>query len=122
MAELDILVPVAEDLLNRFGKTVTLSTPASKEYDPNTQTTVEGSNISQTIKVTPLEEYKVTYIDGEVRKMTDLRCYLSPEGLSFIPENSQTLTVDGRDHTILYVQRHYSGDLIVLYELGLGNR
>lgn len=113
------LVPAAKRLLTKFGKTVTITRVTDNSFDPNSLEHLPTGIETQTVKVTPPQALKTKFINGELIKHVEGRTYLSPTGLEFVPVQGNTITIDSNTISIVYVVPHYSGDDIVLYELGL---
>lgn len=121
MAELDVLVAVAKELLDSLGKQVVIKRKSTRRYDHTKLKTVNGATESQSIRVTPPEQYVTRYEAGNATKTASGRTFASPVGLQWEPKAKNFLVIDGQDREVVYVQAHYSGDEIVLYELGLNN-
>jgi hypothetical protein len=117
--ELDIkLIPKVLEIIQRFGFSVTLITPA-QSYSVATGATTTTTT-SQTAYITPPEPYERKYVDGTSILAADLRTYMAASGLSGEPKPNAKITISGRSYTIIPpVKPIMTGEQIALYELQL---
>lgn len=121
MAQLDKLVITAKKLIDKFGKTLTVTRRGNGGYDPSTLENKKQPNEVQSTKVTPPEKLTKEYIDAETGIKGMVQTYASPELLTnWVPSKGDLANIDGEEWQILKVITHYSGDLIVLYQYILG--
>lgn len=108
------MVDLAGDLLDRFGKSITLrvqtvTTPA-KAYRPVI------TNTDHTIQVAPTE-FHATEIDGTLVMSGDRRYLVAAEGMTVTPD-PKNLLVDGSEILeILSVERVSPGGTEVIYKI-----
>ena len=111
------LRPVARQLINQFGKTVTLSKVTQGTYDPVSGTYSSGCTTDHTVKVSPPESYDQADIDGSLVQRDDFEVQLAALGAPAIPEIGDTITMDGESYSIITAPPVYSGELIAVYKL-----
>lgn len=110
----DKLRPLASNLIDKFGKTVTLTTQSAGTYDPATRTTT----ITPT-SVTPkavIEEYTAGQMfagDGLILA-GDKRLTFAAADITR-PEPGDTVTIDSVVWTIKAVQETWSGEQVAIY-------
>lgn len=113
----DKLVPVAKDLIARFGTAATVDVIA-RVYDPETRSTTDTTT-SYGVLMTPPAPYSRRLIDGDSILSSDAQSFLAADGLSFTPATDQRVTVGGGKWTVTGVREHRTGDKVAVYELQL---
>ena len=119
--ELDLVfVPLAKELLDEFGKTVTITDRAPVgSYNPKTGTVVDPVKNSYSIKIIPPDQMRQFYIAGDLVENGTLKSGFAAQDLPFTPVNGMTVDIDGRIWTKTEFNPIYSGDEIALYEMTL---
>jgi len=98
------------------GTTLTIKRSVSGVTDPITGITTGGTVDLHTVTGVKLR-FKNTDIDGTLVKSGDLRILLSVEGLTVIPESTDTIMISGIDWKIIDVKPLEPAEIVVLYEL-----
>lgn len=115
----EIFVPLALELLEEFGKTVSITERAATDsYNPKTGS-VNADPSSFTIKIIPPDKFKDFYVDGDLIEEGDLLTGFAASGLEFTPTKGMIIDLDGTDWTMVDLRAIYSGDDIALYETKL---
>jgi len=125
MTELDGVLPqTAFELIEEFGKSVTLTRVFEGAYDTATSQVLAPVPVPYTIKVTPPEPFKGNEIISGLINAGDLKFLLSPLALEvegapadYEPGTLDKLDVDGVRHSVANVRKIYSGELVALYEV-----
>jgi hypothetical protein len=113
-----VLVPVALDLIERFGLMATFVNVTATTYDPATGTAIQTTaNVQR--KVAPPGERR-RYAPTDVTRSKATVSYVAASGLTFVPQQGGILTIATTTWAILGVIAWYSGELIACYELELG--
>ena len=112
------LVPRVVSLLNKLGKTITLTRELAGAYDPLTLTTTPTGTQVQTVKITPPEAYSDFYVNNTTIQAGDFRCFMSTD-LTWVPKQNDIAEFDGLTFRIIKIQPVFSGDNIVLYGMQL---
>lgn len=115
----DKLVPAAQRLINKFGKTATVTTEAAKTYDPETGKTSNTGETVNTVKISPPAPYEIRYITAGVVDVGDQRTIIAAKDLTFTLKTGQLLTVDSDKWRIVSVNSIRSGEQIAAFELQL---
>ena len=112
------LVPKAKELIEKFGKTMTLTVEAPGTYDPVTGT-VPVTPTSETLKCSPPLNYQSRFVDGEIIRAGDVRVLIPAQGLTIIPKVDMKVEFDGEIWNAISVDRVFSGDDIALWKTQL---
>lgn len=112
-----VMVPLANQLIGDFGKTVSYKQRASS-YDPSTGKTSFTETETSAI-IAPPEPYKQNRIDGTVIQQGDVMTSIAGSSISFVPEISDRVLMNGVDWQVVGVNPVFSGELVALYELQL---
>ena len=116
--ELDTkMIPIAQALLTRFGKTATFVVPATKVYDPTIGETTEGADTNYSTKITPPGPLIRGYIPQDLVQQGDLQTFVAAQDLQFTPSLGYEILIDAESWRIEFVNPIYSGDSIALYAL-----
>lgn len=112
---------LADNLTNRFGKTVTLRRVTQTTYDPLAGTGGADNPASDnTVKVTPPTDFMFKKIDGTLIKEGDQVVSLPALNTPFEPDQStDTIVMDGSEWQIRQIGRLWSGELVAMYILHL---
>ena len=111
------LIPAVQDLLKKFGKTVTFTTSVVKSYNPATGS-VSNLVAERTHRITPPTKFDISLIDNTTIEYEDLQTYTDPiSTITF--EVGLIVTIDSRRYQVVSVSPIYSGDDICLFELQL---
>ncbi len=111
------LIPAVQDLLKKYGKSVTFTTFSSKTYNPATGS-VSTSSSQVSHRITPPVRFDTSLIDNTTIEYEDLQTYSDPiSTITF--EVGLGVTIDSRKYQVVSVSPIYSGDDICLYELQL---
>lgn len=109
---------VAERLIGRFGKTVTIRR-VIRGFDPATGKTTETTR-DFTARVSPPERFREHLIDGTLVKAGDLQAQLAAKGAPVVPEPARDrIVIDGESYQVLRVDPVTSGEEAALYTLHL---
>ena len=114
----DRLVPLALELVAKFGKVVTFK-EVTKDYTAATGDVVESGVTNHSVKVTPPEKYDDALINGDLIQIGDTKISLPKSGLLFTPIRGMQVTIDSITWKIEKVSPIYTGEQIALYELQL---
>ena len=113
-------VPLAESLINEFGKVVIFtSKPKTGEFDRKTGKLVAPTFETYTAKIAPPENYTHSFIDGDLIRVGDQKTIVSNQGNSFVPDVGWAITLDSTVWKIVKTNALYSGELIAAWELQL---
>lgn len=116
MTELDVrLVAKAEELILRFGRTVTYSS-ITRVYDEVSGTSTETVT-DFTPKISPLYDFEEDFQSGDVIQRSKAKTILHNVALGFRPRRSDRFVVDGETWTVLVVHPYMSGEQIAAWEL-----
>lgn len=124
MTELDDkLLPVALELINKFGKDMTYTVVTTEgTYDPATRSkTGEVSTIYPGVKSAPPFDYETKDIDGTLIKRGDLKTIVAAKDAVFTPAQNMFVEFDGIKFAATTIKPYYSGDLIAAWEIRLRN-
>jgi hypothetical protein len=111
------MVPLANQLIGDFGKTVTYKQRASS-FDPSTGKTSFTETASSAI-IAPPEPYKQNRIDGSTIQNGDAMTSVAGSAISFVPEIGDRVLMNGVDWNVVAVNPVFSGELVAMYELQL---
>lgn len=120
MTELDdILVPVAQQLLEQFGKQLTWCVPGKTAYDPLEQEVIENTSSRQelTIKSLPPSDYKKFFTEGTIESIDVMTGFAG--GTVLNPDLSWRVNIDGTEFRVNVINPLYSGELVALWMIGL---
>lgn len=115
----DIMVPLAYDLLQEFGKSMQLTHILSATYSTSTGVNSPSSS-TQTVKGL-VEEYADNMRDvmGDRQAGTivlgDKKITFAASGLTYPPEIADKIVVGGVTYNVVNVSSVYSGEEIALY-------
>ena len=119
----DSLTATAIELIQEFGKDVSYT---NRVYsDPSDNQTAEGdlsSSSTSTVYdavISPPEPFDSDMIDGNTVRFGDTNAFIQGQELSFSPNISDSLIIDGFIFTIIGFSPLYSGNLIAAYNLHL---
>jgi len=112
-----VLVPLANKLVNDFGKTVTYKQRVSS-YDATTGKTTFTETESSAI-ITPPEPYRQNRIDGTTIQAGDAVANIAGSSISFVPAISDRIDLNGSDWQVVRVNPVFSGEEVAIYELQL---
>lgn len=113
---------LALKLINKFGKTVVLTTNAPGVYDPATsQATVATSAVTIKAAVSDLKQAGSgqALFEG-LAETTNKKILIAAKAVSAKPTTQDSVTIDGVVYTVANVKSLYSGELVAAYEL-VGN-
>lgn len=102
----------AERLIKRFGQSVTLrqKTSSGPAHNP---TIVNVDNACTGLVL----EYNSNEIDGTLILTGDKKLMLSTQGLSVTPNASDTMIIDGHNHTIEDIAHLSPAGTVILWEI-----
>jgi hypothetical protein len=112
----DRLLPKVKALIERLGKKVDF-TISTKTGTVATGVVTETTETFQDVKVSPPIAVDIRFVDGVNIKVGDTILFLAAKDLAFVPDVDQKVTIDDVVFTILRNIKHYSGELIAVYEL-----
>ncbi len=117
------LTQVAINLINKFGKDVVYT---NRVYNEPTDTEIAEGDLSATssdtdhsIVISPPEPFDVAMINGNTVRTGDTNCFIQGQDVSFSPNISDSLAIDGKVYTVVDFAPLYSGNLIAAYNLHL---
>lgn len=119
MAVLDAgLRSAADQLIRKFGKSMTLTLVTTASYDPATSATTGNNTTSVTVRGV-IEQYKARFGEAEMDqvKRGDYQVTIAAKGLTRAPATQDTLTFDSKVHEIVHVDPVYSGDQVAIFTL-----
>jgi len=113
-------VPLALEMLNDDGCTVSVETYPSASYNKATGDTTLGSKTAYSLKAIPPFEYSLRMGIFSGIKQGQLVSGIAASGLSFNPESVIfQIVFDSKTFSVEEVKPIYSGDSIALYLFGL---
>ncbi len=115
----DRLVPKVKDLIDRLGKSATVTTEDDKTYDSGTGKTANTGTTIHTIKISPPAPYNKNYDGASIVKVGDQRTFVAAKDLTFTPEPGLLLKVDSDEWRMVSINTLRSGELIAAYEIQL---
>lgn len=119
-AELDpVLVPVALDLIDRFGFDMEMTVKAEGTYDPATGTTSGQTETTTTRKGSPPIGYESKFIDGDHIRMGDVQIFVAGSGLAITPIVGMKIVFLTETWHAISIKRLYSGLLIAAWDIQL---
>ena len=106
------LIGTAVELIDRFGSTVTLTRPATGEYDPATGTVnVTPQNVtSRAVR----SQFHTQEIDGANVLTGDVKVLVSPD-IALEPQAGDSITLTGTTYRVMRCEEVKPGDSVVLY-------
>lgn len=112
------MVDVAIELIDEFGRPVTLLTPvkgAASSIDPrrNTQPPSRAPTIAAEVG------FEAREIDGDLIRSTDRRYLFKPD---VTPTPDDRIEDDDGEHAVIRVLREKQGPTVLLYEVHTGRR
>jgi len=113
------LLAAALDLINEFGKDVTITTLASQVYDPDTGFTTEGAATDLTVKASPPTPMTDKYGMGDIIEEGDTIIFVAGSGITFTPAKNLKITIDTEVWRIVNVIKLYSGESVAAFGLQL---
>lgn len=113
----DTLRTTAQNLIERFGKSVPL-TRVTRTFDRTVGKTTASSESTSTITIAPLEPYEKSAFAGTLVKKTNAITLVAAKAVAE-PTEHDYLTIDGVQHQIGDVGTLWSGSLAAVFVLGL---
>lgn len=116
MTELDAEIgPLALELIDEFGKSISYAKVTSGEYDT---TTGEGIITAPVVSIKGIvEEFKGQDFASGLIEGGDKKITVAAQAFDEVPTSSDTVTLDNLTYTIVGVKTVYSGELPAIYEL-----
>ncbi len=111
------LVPKVLAMVAKYGKTVVFSQISMNVSRPSRGDHDHKRIRTYSHKVTPPQDVKSNFVDGETVKYGDALIYLPASGLLFTPASGMTVNIDAVKWTLQSVGAIYTGELIALYEI-----
>lgn len=99
---------VSNQLIRRFGTTVTLIRKGAPAYDIDSGTSTE-SGVKHTIKAI-IQDYNAKEMQDGLVKVGDRRILFASSELPFEPQPSDQIVFGGITHNVISIQQFYSGD------------
>ena len=109
------MLPLAAQLADEFGKTVTL-VHISESFDPNTGTTLQ-TETTEMVNAVPPQAFSKGRIDGSLIQEGDTQVGLPAQSVTTPPTTEDRLKFDDGVWSIVAVDPLYSGEKIALYNL-----
>lgn len=115
-----ILRPIADDLIQTFGKSATLRR-IDITHDPITGKPTETTT-DYSVIITPPADYSENMVSAGVVERDDLKCSIADLGMSVRPDvRTDHVMFDGKSYTVKDVSPVYSGERVAYYELRIGH-
>lgn len=116
MTELDAEIgPLALELIDEFGKSISYQKVTSGEYDT---TTGEAAVTNPSIDIKGIvENYKGQDFSSGLIEGGDKKVTVAAQAFAELPTTSDTITIDNLTYTIVGIKTVFSGDLPAIYEL-----
>jgi len=115
MGSLDSAIrPVASQVVNQFGTTVTHVGDAFQKYDATTG--VVSKQQQRTERKCIVEQSKGDR-QGSSDNKNELKLIMASHGENFAPEVGHSITLNGKTYNVTAVVEQYSGDLVATYEV-----
>jgi len=112
----DKIVPKVEEILDKYGKDLTVRDPGSDSYDPDTGLTTPGTPTDHVIKASPPWPYDYKLVDGQVIRPSDSWILMAKSGLPFTePKVGWEIFVDSEEWTVVDTDTIWSGEQIAAY-------
>lgn len=116
MTELDAEIgPLALELIDEYGKSLSYTITTAGEYDTLTGDavpTVETIEIKGIVEEYKGQDFASGLIEGNDKKIT-----VAAQAFAEVPTTVDKLIIDGATYTIVGVKTVYSGELPAIYEL-----
>lgn len=115
---LDRTIPATVlSIIARYGVSASLITHTGMSYGSTSRTTT-GSEITTTIKVSPMVPLGQDFPgDGSTKQEYHFESWVAASGLAVIPKIGDHLTLSGSAGTLVSVDAFYSGDSIAAYRM-----
>jgi hypothetical protein len=105
-------------IVAKYGKTVTFTTVATKEFSPTTRVGIEAGKVQYPKKVTPPANYSTRQLSDTVLA-DDLQIYLPASGLEFTPVVAMMVEFDDMKFRVVRAGPIYTGTSVALWDLQL---
>ncbi len=112
------LLPAVEELIDEVGILVTI-TEDDQTYDAATGDVSGTPTAHANVKASPVLDYELRFIDGDVIRHGDARIYLAGKDLGFTPKAGFTVAAGGKTWKVVTVGNLMSGDQTAAWELQL---
>ena len=113
----------AKELIERFGKLVTIRRTTKSAYDPGTGTGGDDNTpVDYPVYITPPFPYKEKNADGTVITTDELEVSIADLDAPITPDKeTDTIIIDGTERRITDHEQVWSGELVCMHTLRLSD-
>lgn len=112
------ILPEVLDVINTYGKTVTVTQVAVPSYNADTGVGTPDST-PYSAKASPPDRYDNALIDNDNIQVGDTYIIFAGQGLTFVPRAGMAVTIDSVIWRCITVTPFYSGEQIAAWEVHL---
>lgn len=113
------ILPEVLDVIETYGKTVTVSQVGVGTYDPTTGVGTPDSTTPYSAKASPPDRFDNALIDNDNIQVGDTYIIFAGQGLAFTPRVGMKVTIDSVIWRCIAVTPFYSGEQIAAWEVHL---